>query len=79
MASSRDRRRETAHAQTQEEKRIRTEAEELVMASSDVPPEEQVEALWMWAEGAADGEGKRWLSRKEIIYKQSCSQTDRRG
>eukprot|EP01045_Picozoa_sp_COSAG04_P005468 COSAG04_NODE_254_length_18809_cov_8.025869_26_plen_564_part_00 len=36
------------------------------MPEAAVPLGEQAEALWQWAEGTADEDGKRWLSPKEI-------------
>eukprot|EP01045_Picozoa_sp_COSAG04_P004428 COSAG04_NODE_192_length_20873_cov_26.172957_4_plen_631_part_00 len=46
--------------------KMREEILEEVMREADVPPEEQAEALWQWAEGTADDGGKRWLLAKEI-------------
>eukprot|EP01045_Picozoa_sp_COSAG04_P004436 COSAG04_NODE_192_length_20873_cov_26.172957_12_plen_1541_part_00 len=35
-------------------------------SEADAPLEEQMEALWKWAEGTAGEDGKRWLSTEEI-------------
>ena len=37
----------------------------VIREDADVPLEEQVEALWMWAEGTADEDGKRYFSLEE--------------